>query len=148
MFPLYLSSPLMQIKIQSLSTYSLIFTLIQFFKKKKFNYLIYLWFTLADVLCLVSQSCLTLATPWTAACQAALSMGILQARRLEWLPCPSPGIFPTQESNPGDQSRSPALQMESLLSEPLGPFPQIVIFSSPFVYSFVMAIFNHIFYFF
>ena len=27
--------------------------------------------------------------------------GILQARRLEWLPCLSPGIFPTQESNPG-----------------------------------------------
>ena len=28
-------------------------------------------------------------TPWTAACQAALSMGILQARILEWVAMPS-----------------------------------------------------------
>ena len=32
---------------------------------------------------LVAQSCLTLATPWTGACQAPLS-GIFQARILEW----------------------------------------------------------------
>ena len=37
--------------------------------------------------------------PWTGAHQAPLSMGILQARILEWLPCPLQGIFPTQESN-------------------------------------------------
>ena len=35
------------------------------------------------VLCLVAQSCLTV-TPWTVACQASFSMGILQARILEW----------------------------------------------------------------
>ena len=34
---------------------------------------------------LVAQSCLLFATPWTAACQAPLSMGILQARILEWV---------------------------------------------------------------
>ena len=28
------------------------------------------------------------ATPWTVACQAPLSMGILQVRRLEWVPMP------------------------------------------------------------
>ena len=41
------------------------------------------------VLCLVIQSCLTLWNPWTAACQAPLSMGILQARILEQVPMPS-----------------------------------------------------------
>ena len=41
------------------------------------------------------------ATPWTVACQAPLSMGILQARILEWVSMPSsrgssqPGIEPT-----------------------------------------------------
>ena len=39
-------------------------------------------------LCLVAQSCLTLVTPWTVACQAPLSMGILQARILEWVAIP------------------------------------------------------------
>ena len=38
-----------------------------------------------SVLCLVAQLCLTLATPWTVAGQAPLSMGILQARILEWV---------------------------------------------------------------
>ena len=37
------------------------------------------------VLYLDTQSCPTLATRWTAACQAPLSMGILQARILEWV---------------------------------------------------------------
>ena len=32
---------------------------------------------------LVTKLCLTLATPWTVACQAPLSVGILQARILE-----------------------------------------------------------------
>ena len=32
----------------------------------------------------VTQSCLTLATPWTAAYQAPPSMGFFQARVLEW----------------------------------------------------------------
>ena len=41
-------------------------------------------------------------TPWTIAHQALLSMGILQARILEWVAMPSlQGIFPTQGSNPG-----------------------------------------------
>ena len=37
------------------------------------------------VLCLVTQSCLTLCNPWPVARQAPLSMGILQARILEWV---------------------------------------------------------------
>ena len=37
---------------------------------------------------------------WTIACQAPLSMGILQARILEWVAIPPPRIFPAQGSNP------------------------------------------------
>ena len=96
------------------------------------------------------------ATPWTVTLQAPLSMGILQARMLEWVdmpssrgssqpwnqtqvsriageffticttrktqeywsgqPIPSPGDLP----NPGFEPGSPALQADSLLSEPPG----------------------------
>ena len=43
-----------------------------------------------------------LATLWTVACQAPLSMGILQAKIPEWVAMPSfPGTFPTQGSNLG-----------------------------------------------
>ena len=38
---------------------------------------------------LVAQSCLTLCDPWTVAHQVFLSMGILQARILEWAAMPS-----------------------------------------------------------
>ena len=34
---------------------------------------------------LVAKSCLTHVTPWSVARQATLSMGILQARTLEWI---------------------------------------------------------------
>ena len=50
---------------------------------------------------LVAKLCLTLATSWTVACQAPLSMGILQARILEWVASSFSRGFPTQESNPG-----------------------------------------------
>ena len=43
-------------------------------------------------------------------------------------------LFSRDLPNPGIEPRSPALQMDSLLSEPLWPFPQIAIFPSPFVY--------------
>ena len=43
---------------------------------------------------LVTKWCLTLVTPWTVACQAPLSMGILQARILEWV-----AIFFSKESS-------------------------------------------------
>ena len=55
-------------------------------------------------------------TPCTVACQASLSMGILQARILEGLPCPPPGDLP----NPGIEPRSPTLQVNSLPTEPPG----------------------------
>ena len=56
-----------------------------------------------QVLCLVAQSKSdsVFATPWIVACQAPLSMGILQARILEWLPCPPPG----ESSPPKDRTQ-------------------------------------------
>ena len=39
--------------------------------------------------------------PWTAARQAPLSMGILQARILEWFDMPSSRDLPDQGWNPG-----------------------------------------------
>ena len=71
-----------------------------------------------SVLCLVDQPCMALCDPMDCSSihLAPLSMGILQAGILEWLPCPPPKEFP----NPGIEPRSPALQLDSLLSEPLG----------------------------
>ena len=45
-----------------------------------------------------------------------MSMGILQARILDWVVMPPPGDLP----NPAIEPRSPTLQGDSLLSEPPG----------------------------
>ena len=55
-------------------------------------------------------------TPWTVARQAPLSVGILQARILEWVAI----SFSRGSSNPGIKPRSPALQVGSLPTEPQG----------------------------
>ena len=55
-------------------------------------------------------------TPWTIVHEAPLSMGILQARILEWIAITPPGDL----SNSGIESTSPALQADSLPSEPPG----------------------------
>ena len=60
--------------------------------------------------------CPTLCNPWTVAHQAPLSMGILQARILEWMAMPSS----RGSSQPRDQTQSLALQADSLPSELLG----------------------------
>ena len=59
------------------------------------------------VLCLVTHS---FATLWTVACQAPLSMGILQARTLDWVAI--------SFSRGSSQPRSPTLQKDSLPAEP------------------------------
>ena len=62
------------------------------------------------------------ATPWTAAHLAPLSMGILQARILEWVARPPPGDL----SNPEIETKSPTLQADSLPAESPGkPSPVI-----------------------
>ena len=59
-------------------------------------------------------SCVQLfATLWTEACQAPLSMGILQARILEWVAMSAS----RGSSQPRDRTRSPTLQVDSLPSE-------------------------------
>ena len=58
---------------------------------------------------LVAKSCLTLATPWTVACQAPLSMGFSRQEYWSGLPFTSLGDLP----NPGIKPGSPALQADS-----------------------------------
>ena len=62
---------------------------------------------------LVTQLC---PTPWTVAHQSPLFMGFPRQEYWNGLPFPSPGDLP----NPGIKPRPPALQADSLLSEPLG----------------------------
>ena len=64
-----------------------------------------------------SLSCVQLfVTPWTGACQDPLSMGFSRQEYWSGLPLSPPGCLP----NPGMEPRSPALQADSLLSEPPG----------------------------
>ena len=64
---------------------------------------------------LAAQWCLT---PWTIAHQAPLSMGFSRQEYWSGLPIPSPGNLP----DPGIEPGSPALQADSLLSEPSRKF--------------------------
>ena len=66
---------------------------------------------------LVAQLCLIFWDPTDCNPPGSSVHGILQARILEWvLPFPSPGDLPDQGIEPG----SPALQEDSLPSEPPG----------------------------
>ena len=56
------------------------------------------------------------ATPWTVAYQAPPSIGFSRQEYWSGLPFPSPGDL----SNPGMELGSPALQTDTLLSEPPG----------------------------
>ena len=56
------------------------------------------------------------ATPWTVAYQASPSTGFFRQEYWSGLPFPSPGDL----SNPGIKPRSPALQADTLPSEPPG----------------------------
>ena len=56
------------------------------------------------------------AAPWTVARQAPLSLGFSRQEYWSGLQCPSPGDLP----DPGIKPRSPALQVDSLPSEPPG----------------------------
>ena len=56
------------------------------------------------------------ATPWTVDPQAPLSMGFSRQEYWNGLPFPSPGDLP----NPGIEPGPPALQANSLPTEPLG----------------------------
>ena len=62
---------------------------------------------------LVAKSCPTLATPWTVACQAPLSMRFSRQEYWSELLFPSPGGL----LDPGIEPRSPALQADSFPTE-------------------------------
>ena len=65
---------------------------------------------------LVLQSCPTLCNPIDCSPQASLSMGFPRQEYWSILPFPSPRDIP----DPGSEFRSPALQVDSLLTEPTG----------------------------
>ena len=65
---------------------------------------------------LVAKSCPTLATPWTVARQAPLSMGFSRPEYWSGLPFSFPGDL----SNPGVKPISPASQVDSLPMTHLG----------------------------
>ena len=65
---------------------------------------------------LVAQLCLTLCDPMDCSLSGPSVHGILQARVLEWIAISSSGDLPYLGIEPG----SPALQADSLLSEPPG----------------------------
>ena len=69
---------------------------------------------------LVAQSCLTLCNPMDCSCKASVPMELSMQESWSRLPFPPPGDL----SDPGIEPRSPALQADSLPSEPLGN-PQI-----------------------
>ena len=62
---------------------------------------------------LVSESYLTLVSPWTIARQTPLSIGFSSKEYWSGLPLPSPGTQSDPEMEPG----SPVLQADSLLTE-------------------------------
>ena len=65
---------------------------------------------------MVAQPCPTLCDPMDCSPPGSSVHGILQARILEWEPCPSPGDLP----DPGIKPWSPALEADCLPSEPAG----------------------------
>ena len=64
---------------------------------------------------LVGKSYLTLATAWTGACQAPLSMGFFRQKYRSGLPCPPPGGL-----DPGIEPASPTLGADFTREAPLG----------------------------
>ena len=70
--------------------------------------------------CLVAQSCPNLATPWTVARRAPLSMGFFRKEHWNGLPFPSPGDLPDPEIEPEIEPVSPDLAGGFFTTEPLG----------------------------
>ena len=68
------------------------------------------------LVCVYTQSCLTICSLWTGACQAPLSMGLSQARMFSGLPFRSPGDLPDPRIKP----KSPALAGGFFTTEPPG----------------------------
>jgi len=67
---------------------------------------------------LVAKSCLALATPWTIACQAPLSMGFSRLEYWSGLPFPSPEDLPDPGIKPGLLHCKPILYQLSYEGSP------------------------------
>ena len=67
---------------------------------------------------LIAKLCRNLATPWTVAWQAPLSMGFSRQEYWRGLPFPSPGDFPELRI----KTWSPALQADSLPTQLPGKY--------------------------
>ena len=80
---------------------------------------------LHEYMCAVLDCVWLFVIPQTVAGQAPLSMGILQARKLEWV------AMPSSRASSQPRSRTPALQADSLPSEPAGK-PPLFWISFPF----------------
>ena len=65
-------------------------------------------------------------TPWTVACQTPLSMRFSRQEYWDGLPFPTLRDLP----DPGMEPRSPALQADSLLTEPPGSPPRVTYFNT------------------
>ena len=74
------------------------------------------FFSCSAMLCLATGRVWLFATPWRVVHQIPISMGILQARILEWVAMPSS----RGSSQPGIEPKSPTLQTDSSPSEPPG----------------------------
>ena len=72
------------------------------------------------MLCLVAQLCPTLCDPMDCSPPGSSVHGILQARILDWVAIPSSRGPNPRIPKPRIKPRSPALQADSLLSEPPG----------------------------
>ena len=81
----------------------------------------------------VTQSCPTPCDPIYCSPPGSSVHEILQARIVEWLLFPSPGDLP----NPVIKSRSPALQVNSLLSESSGKPIYICVCIYIYIYMFI-----------
>ena len=87
------------------------------------------------VACVTSVHVRLFATLWTVACQAPLSMGFSRPEYWNELSCPPPGEL----LNPGIEPVSPALQVDSLSTEPPGkPFPSLPPLISPRAYPYLI----------
>ena len=79
-------------------------------------FLLFFFFLVVAKVCKSLSSVWLFATPWTAASQSPLSMEFSRPEYWSRLPFPSPGDLP----DPGIECRSPALQADSLPSDPPG----------------------------
>ena len=92
-----------------------LFTQPRFIALYKHPLTLWLLFVVLHAMCLVTQLCPTLCNPMDCSLPCSSVHGILQARILEWVAMRSPsGNLP----NPGIEPRSPALQTDSLPSQP------------------------------